>query len=507
MERLSLKKVFSKYNVTMTDRLSRASYSLYKKIRLGLSKFYPLKEYEKYRFEEHRMENDTSDEMPLGFNYVTGISEEGYLNLEYIDFYDYLPKEDLDLFKKELRKCVSRNKLSPFGVFRTHKDNDRIDNMGRYIDRMAFSNLLTIRFCRNEYLKRYSSQFSISLRNLSSSFLVVKYRLYISKEFNEQIKKICKVRYDGYTDICRQFNVPWFKPKQFGRSMYTGNDAREQELYKLISRLKWKTYREMKRSFTIHFGNNVIFPPTFETYSTNIRPNEDQKPRGFWNSVMSGYDADYAPKYNACVYWDYDSSEREGSRLAAYCGGNYSKTDHLPEIAQHEISDIYAVYVTASNMRRIAERDIAICNKKISRAIRKARTSSVLKVRVNVERKLYYSYRFISEFSGGTIEHDDVDEFRNKLYKEGSITSRCLQGISESTTETKNQIDNILKILNDSAEYGSSKSNINLQWIMMIITILSLLVAIITIFDTNGFSLKATYDAAISFIKTIFISK
>ena len=43
------------------------------------------------------------------------------------------------------------------------------------------------------------------------------------------------------------------------------------------------------------------------------------------------------------------------------------------------------------------------------------------------------------------------------------------------------QIDNILKLLNDAAEYRSSESNIKLQWIMMIVTILSLFVALYSI--------------------------
>lgn len=39
----------------------------------------------------------------------------------------------------------------------------------------------------------------------------------------------------------------------------------------------------------------------------------------------------------------------------------------------------------------------------------------------------------------------------------------------------------LLKLLNDAAEYRSSESNIKLQWIMMVITILSLIVALCSI--------------------------
>lgn len=43
----------------------------------------------------------------------------------------------------------------------------------------------------------------------------------------------------------------------------------------------------------------------------------------------------------------------------------------------------------------------------------------------------------------------------------------------------------IIKLLNDAAEYRSSESNIKLQWIMMIVTILSLFVALSSIINGN----------------------
>lgn len=49
--------------------------------------------------------------------------------------------------------------------------------------------------------------------------------------------------------------------------------------------------------------------------------------------------------------------------LAAFCGGNYTKGEHLPEMAHHDISDIYGVYLTASTLGDVSERDIAVCNK------------------------------------------------------------------------------------------------------------------------------------------------
>lgn len=501
--KLSYSKIFDRYANSFSDKLAEHSNSLYKTLRLRMTRIFPLSEHEKYRFNGDSFSNKESADMPQGFDYIKKESVDGFVKLDYIDLYDYLPKEDLPKFIKELKKCVRRNKITPFGISRSREDIDKIDNLGRYYDGQAFTHILSVRFRKNEKLQQSCSDISVSLRNLSATFLLVQYRVYITKEFNAKIAEVCKEKYSGYTTVYRQFNTPWYAVKKFGRSFYTGNNVRQEKIYKMISQLKWQILKEIRKTYSVRFWEDGIFTPTFETYSTNIRPSNERRNLEFWDSISFDRAADYAPTYNACVCWDYKHGENEGLRLAAFCGGNYSKDDYLPEIAHHDISDIYGVYLTATTLEYVADRDIAICNKKISKVIRKAKTSSVLKVRVAVERKLYYCYRFISEFSGKSIGLDDAKAFRHQFYKKGSVSSRNLEGISKRIQETKTQIDNILKLLNDAAEYRSSESNIKLQWIMMIVTILSLFVASSSII--NGNNDVSEIKSIIEWIKTIMI--
>lgn len=501
MMKLSYTKVFDRYAMSFSDKLAEIAYSFYRTLRLRLESIFPISEHEKYRFDVDPFSKEESADMPQGYDYITKKSVDGFVKLDYIDLYDYLPKEDLSKFIKELKKCVRRNKITPFGAFRSRDDIERIDNFGQYYDGRAFSNILSVSFRKNKELQKCCSDISISIRNLSATFLVVKYRVYITKEFNAKIAEICKEKYSGYTTVYRQFNTPWYSVRKFGRSSHTGNNTRQEKLYDLISRLKWDVLKEIRKTFSVRFWEDRIFTPTFETYSTNIRPSKDRSNLEFWDSISFDNAADYAPLYNACVCWDYKHSNYEGIRLAAYCGGDYTKEDHLPGIVHHDISDIYGVYLTASTLGIISERDIAVCNKKISKAIRKAKTSSVLKVRVAVERKLYYSYRFISEFSGKSIDHDDAKAFRHQFYKKGSVSSRSLEGVAKRTKESKQQIDNILKLLNDAAEYRSSESNIKLQWIMMVITFLSLIIAL---FSINNTAITNVIKEIFTWIKSIF---
>lgn len=53
-------------------------------------------------------------------------------------------KENLDVFKKSLRKLISKNKRSQFGAFRTIEDEDKIENIGQYINRLPNETLLHV---------------------------------------------------------------------------------------------------------------------------------------------------------------------------------------------------------------------------------------------------------------------------------------------------------------------------------------------------------------------------
>ena len=482
MKRLTYKNVFSKFEMSFSHRLSQKAYSTYKSVRIFFSKKYPLKEHEQFMLEDHYLPRaEKATPMPRGFEYSSQQDVEGKVELKYVDFFDYLPKEDTASFKKSLRKFALSNRTSKLSSFRTREDDERVDNMGRYIDGRGFSNLHDISFAHNDYLANYVPQINVSIHNMSASFLVVKYRVYISDTFNDELQEVYKREYQPSTDVARQFNIPWYKPWKFGRSMYSSDDERYKAVYSKLSELKWEAYKEIKKHFKIYFLDDGMFPPVFETYHTNIRPSSDRKRLNFWHSIGLDDNADYSQPFNLCVNWDDRIGENEGVRLSAFCGGDYKNGDYLPSIAEYHCAEIYCIYMVASTIRRIAERDIAICNKKISKAIRKSGSVKLLKVRAKVEKNLYYSYRFLSEFSGESIDMSDVSSFQNSIKKDGSATKSCLSGIADHILETKQQIDTILHLLDDSAEYQTEKANMALQWFMMVVTVLSLVVAVIAL--------------------------
>ena len=483
MQKLTYKKVFSKYEKKISHILARKAYTIYKKSRIGIGKWFPLKTSEKYLFEEHYLRSSECSKFPTGYDEKLKKEVDGVIKLKYIDYFDYLPKEDIEDFKKRLQKFALKNKHTMFSSFRTTEDDDRITDMGRYFSEEAFANLHTVEIGDDLFHKLYAPQVTISIHNLSASFLVLKYRFHISDEFNEKLIAAYRAKYEPSFDVLRQYDVPWYKPWRFGKAFITGDNERTKAVYLLMADLKWNAYKLVKKYFRVYFENNNMFPPTFETYSTNIRASNNRESQNFWDSIGLEHSSDYSVEYNACVSWCRDTEKNEGIVLRAYCGSNYQNGEFLSEIAEYEISNIYGVYMVASTIRRIAERDIAKWNVKISNAVRKKKPFRLLAVRSQVDQKLYYCYRFMSEFSGKTLETGASTRFRNPLFKDNSMTQVCFEEIPSWILETKKQVDILLNLLKNATEIQASKSNMWMQRQMVIITILSLIIAIIALTD------------------------
>jgi len=117
---LSFKNVFNRYQVSIYDMLAALSLNIYKKVRLLTVKLKPVSGYEYFVLdldqESYNIQR-SSTSMPMGNNPISNKEEDGYINLKYIDFFDYLPKENIDDFKKSLRRYAKRNKISKFGRY------------------------------------------------------------------------------------------------------------------------------------------------------------------------------------------------------------------------------------------------------------------------------------------------------------------------------------------------------------------------------------------------------
>lgn len=492
---------FNKYDVTILQKLSRKAFEIYKTIRIWYSKWKPLNEAQRFAFEKDS-HNEKSTKMPLGYDFSTYQRVEGFVNLKYIDFYDFLPKESLDAFRKSLKNFVSKNKRMPYGDAHDIFETEFIDEMGTYSDYHSYRRICDIRIINNTFLESYAEDVTVSSCNLSTSFCIIKYRFHIKDEFNKKYNNICQHSYDTFTDVFRPLNVPWYKPWKFGRSYSSGNREREKQIYFLMAELKKNICGELEKYFHLSFINQRMFLPVFETYKTNLLLSEYESNVDFWDSLGFGRRCDYSNDYNLFLPWPIDANKYQGNSMVAVCGGETDNNDYIKEIAMHDISDDFSVYLVADTINKLANRDIAVCNKRISKGIRSARASKLLKIRLKVKKQIYQTYRFLSEFTGNTIAFDSREAFVSDVFDDGTLYGRIYDGLSNKIRNTKEQVDILLNLMDDATEYTAAKSDRTIQFIMIIVTVLSLIVAILSLTITaEGVLKKGIIDIVLDFLK------
>lgn len=479
--RLTKRKVFDKYNKSLSHYRDNIIFKIYKLLRLRLSKIFPLSNTENILLESH--DNHFMREsvpMPSGIDHVTGQSEDGYLKLEYIVLFDYLPKEKLDQFIKSIKQYTKENTLNPLRTYESPLETLKTPWIKSCYDDFAQSSLTSVKFVDSP-LSEYFSDMDIFIYNLSSSFLIVSYRFFLQETTQNKFNALCKRQYVGCSDSFRAFDMPWYKPLLFRQSLASGNQVRERAVYQFLTTLKWNAYQSICKSFRVYFSKNNMFPPTFECYRTNIPPDSTNANLPFWYSVMFQPLTDYAPERNLCVNWGYDESLHEGMRLAAYLGENdfaYKGTSHL----HYSISDYFAGYLVSNTMIKIAERKIADCNRKISKMIHKSSSAKILKLRVKIDQELHHLNRFTMEFSGKSIRSDIASIFCSDFFSEkNSFTASNFKYLPNAVKNAAQMISNTTRLLDNAAEYRNAKSNMTLQGWMAFVTVLSLFAAIVAV--------------------------
>lgn len=486
-KKLKYKDVFHEYKKDNVDIFVQKSLELRLWIAKNLGDAAPKKLKDFYRsynefIEFHQREPASSTPMPSGYNSKKNTTEKGYLRLEYFDLYDFLPKENFQQFKKQIMAYRRKNGQSQFSFFMSADDFERIDRLENFSDGQVFQNIITCKIEKNQSLSRYCTQVSIQMMSLSPTYLIVKYRFFTSRKFNDELNEIITKDYNGHFDIIRPAFMDWYHPWHCFYTFYDGNYERRKEVYDYLGRVKWLMYNEMQSNFKCYFGEEGEFPPCFETYKTNIRPSLTQ-PSDFWRSILIDESAmEYSMNLNMCVAWDF-SPRNEPRKIQAIqgCGG-----DSFNGIMMSEISSEYAEYLVARTFNEVARKWMTICNRKIGKELKRAKSKSILKTRLKIEKRLYYSKRFITEFESDLKECGATKRFKPAVlhsnkgsFKRKSFTAIAFDSIGDCTQKTAKMIDDVIDHFDAVAENNNTYFGYRIAKYALWIAIITLIVTIL----------------------------
>ena len=505
-QKLKYKQAFSLYQRNFLDMLARKAFDFHLKLTRALGNIAPnnwkfVYENHQYFIDFHIRKERTSSPIPEGYNPRKREPEQGWVNLRYLDLYDFLPKENFHDFKKNIVSYRKKNAQSKFGPYMSAEEFDKLDRLEEFTDAESFYHIIDYKIAKNPRLKKLCSQLSIKIISLSPSFLIVQYRFFMSKNFNDAFNDLIGKEYTGYFDTVRPAQLNWLNPWRTPYTYYDGDDEKRQRVYAFLSKIKWDMYNEIQKNFGCNFGNELEFPPCFETYQTNILPSTSRN-HSFWRSILIDPNfMEYSTDLNMCIAWTF-SSQKEPVRLQAIQG---ESDDCSKTIMFSEISNEYAVYLVATAFNEVARFWMTQCNKDIGREMRKSKSKSILKTRLKIEKKLYYSRRFALEFKSNLNECDATNRFKPAHLKAGnttieikSFTKQAFNSMDDTISNTSKMIDKAFSYFNSSAESNNTYFSYKTAQYALIISIISLGISIIS--EMKGQSISSVISNILKYL-------
>ena len=485
---LRYKDVFSEYQKDCLDILVKKAVELrlWTAEKLGNTASAKLKDFYKHYkecVESYQCETNISAPMPDGHNGKKNTIEKGRITLEYLDLYDFLPKENFQQFKRKIVKYRRKNEQAPFSFFMTAEEFEEINRLENFSDWQVFQNIITCKIKKNQRLSECCTQVLIQAMSLSPTYLIVKYRFFASRKFNDKLNEIITKDYKGHFDTIRPAFMDWHHPWHCFYTFYDGNYERRKEVYDYLGSVKWLMYNEVQSNFKCYFGEEGEFPPCFETYKTNIRPSLRKSHSDFWRSILIDERAmEYSVNLNMCIAWDF-SSQNAPQKIQAIqgCGDNSSQG-----IMMSEISSEYAEYLVAKTFNEVARKWMTICTREIGRELKKAKSKSILKTRLKIEKKLYYSKRFITEFESDLKECSATKRFEPAVlhgnkgsFRRNSFTESAFDSIGDYTQKTAKMIDDVIGHFDTVAESNNTYFGYKIAKYALWIAIITLIITIL----------------------------
>ena len=145
------------------------------------------------------------------------------------------------------------------------------------------------------------------------------------------------------------------------------------------------------------------------------------------------------------------------------------------------------------------------CNKDIGREMRKSKSKSILKTRLKIEKKLYYSRRFALEFKSNLNECDATNRFKPAHLKAGnttieikSFTKQAFNSMDDTISNTSKMIDKAFSYFNSSAESNNTYFSYKTAQYALIISIISLGISIIS--EMKGQSISSVISNILKYL-------
>lgn len=247
---------------------------------------------------------------------------------------------------------------------------------------------------------------------LTESFFIIRYVLHANENTNKELENILKAKV--YKDVVCISNDKWWKKKSFAgcRCFDLGSDAKHYVIEDYILELKalfWESISKYIHSFFFTWEN---IPPSIEIYASEMLETKQEKilallsPRNHDNS-------EYCEKHKTYFIpsvLSYDQKPLNNSKIIADAkqfDSDHGLYDflHIEEAICQKIAD----YFLLEGLIKQASQLIYESQRKVNRnAHRKSHFNSLLDVKLDVEKQLYFYRRLFRELNSQKPSEEQI---------------------------------------------------------------------------------------------------
>lgn len=391
-------------------------------------------------------------------------TEKPYYKIEFIHMVDYIPKEDMGRFCKEINKFKKKHVGFNFPV-----DEDDTIMLGTFIPGSFLQPLYSIGIKETSPLYKYISGIYIGFQELTTSLNTVIYTIQMKENIVEAWNKIFLDEFDDYYYL-DDSNLKWHQFWKMGWSCYAGDAYKQAFIDDCVKSLKWNVLKILKKTMTIHLAGEDGVLPSINVYKTNIDGNSSER---FWYSinVKSPRMCDFIKDHSGCINWANSKGEldyiyRENGRRNIFSipmDIRYYYSQYL--IRNAILNDTYIKVGKYMEIMKVFNEKWHPLKKWLS-----FKTDAV-------KETLYYE-RFYNEQKPVMY---DVSDFEHMFlnYNKGtkSISEEVIKEQYEEIQEASEVLKQTTEYISTNIESRNSSENYRIQRQTMILTFLSMTVA------------------------------
>lgn len=440
---------------------------------------------------------------PFIFNKNVSIPNDVEVSLLSVTIADLIPIEELSEIRDGIKKMLKLYRPN-FNFFNDPKHVDNFYNeITSSVHGTRWSDLGNIQFDEKTSIGKYITHVNIQASQMSSSIIVMHYRLSLSDTFTSNFHQIINSDVNGETVFRPNFKHIF---RYWGSSTYSPEQVKRRQLEDSILELKWMFLKEINSHIPSFFFNNKLVPPGILIYKIKQEfcPIKHDKDRdSFWESIE-------LPQKHHPFYHDISENGAWQLHIDAYSHGLDESVRICcnSEIQLKLMNDVDSEIIHSVDyfarealpllaLRRYAlfmSKQIAAFRINIFRAINntKIKYKKILRQRLTIQQNGLMLERINNELNQREYERkkaDLIDAFykwepADKQYGHGTWVENVVETTQRLVNDTYKHFETLNKTIDDTVQILTIQTNFSLQRKTVMLTIVTILLALVALYLT-----------------------